>query len=113
MATADVIAQYRLAAARQGKFTEEGDFERANQAYDELSAAIRSLRGGEGGLAKLSPLLNDVDSSVRCWAATHLLLSGSEEAVVVLEELSKEPGIVGLDAQQVLGSWRDGTLDWP
>jgi hypothetical protein len=50
---------------------------------------------------------------VRSWAATHTLAFAPEKAEPVLQALTKESGVVGLDAKFTLQEWRKGTLSLP
>ncbi|UJR80150.1 DUF2019 domain-containing protein [Sandaracinus amylolyticus] len=59
---------------------------------------------------ELVDLLVDEDLGVRLWAATHLLPIEPSRAEPTLEELCREPGLLGFDARKVLEEWRAGRL---
>jgi len=100
------IERYRRAARRHGEATEAGNDREANDAHDQLVAALEELNTNPRGLGALDALLDDQDTSVRCWAAAHLLPTGSERAIDALESLANGTGIIAFDAKQVLKQWR-------
>jgi hypothetical protein len=61
----------------------------------------------------LLSLLDHPSNAVRAWAAFHALEFAPQEAEPVLEDLSKIPGIEGLDSEITLREWRKGTLKFP
>src|SRR5262249_26774840 len=91
------LRRYALAAREHGQATESGDPKRANRAYRRLARALREMLAEDPeNRLKLSPLLADGHSSVRCWAATHLLPVAPERAIQVLRDLSETKGFIGL-----------------
>ena len=100
------IQRYRNAAKRHGEATDAGDYRAANDAHDQLAEALEELNTIPRGLDALDALLDDQDTSVRCWAAAHLLPTGSKRAIDALEGLANGTGIIAFDAKQVLKQWR-------
>lgn len=81
----------------------------SNHAADEL-ARLRNLLQANGQLDSLKTLLTHEHKNVRCWAATHFLEVDSKKAVPVLEDLAKEEGLFGFNADMILREWRAGRL---
>jgi len=100
--------RYREAAIAHGAATESGDHKQANAVYDRLIEALEELRAIPDGLRALESMLQDQNSSVRSWAASHLLPTRSDAAIEVLEQVSREPGLVAFSAHMVLKEWRAG-----
>src|SRR5438270_889587 len=108
--SAELLQLYEDAARRHGEATEEGDPESGNQAHDEIVALRHELKR-RGHEMLLCQLLKSFNGSVRGWAATHLLDVVPDQAVPVLEELSKEKrGYLGLGARMTLKEWHAGRL---
>jgi len=109
-----LIADYRNSAAAHGAATEVGDHKNANKHHDRLTQELLQLRtSGSAGDQALLGLLNDENSWVRLWAASHLLRVYEDQARRTLEMLSNGPGILAFDAQMVLSEWGKGTLKTP
>ncbi len=107
----DDLEQYMKTAVEHGVATAAGDWRRANAAHDRLLAALQVLRSSpDRGQSALSQALSHVNSSVVCWAATHLLPLDERRSTDVLVQLSAQPGIIGFNAKTVLNEWRAGNL---
>ena len=110
----DAIAEYSALASAHGRATDEGDSKKANQSHDKLMHALRDLdNASPDGRLVLRRLYSHSDPWVRGWAATHLLHRDPDGAEVVLAEISKLRGFVGLDAEVTLEEWRAGRLEIP
>ena len=109
-----LLEDYAAAAVKHGESTEKGNSRVANKSYRLIVRALRKLDGASPqGRRVLRHLYSHVDSSVRLWAASHLLGVDPEGAVAILEEVSKGPGILAFDAEMVLKEWRAGRLKIP
>lgn len=84
----------------------------ANRQHGIISAIFRELRERDLQDALL-PLLESQDRDVRAWAAAHALTFAPDKGRRVLEHLSKESGIVALEAEMTLREWRAGRLKFP
>jgi hypothetical protein len=73
-----------------------------------LASATELISMGEAGIAAFAALLKDARLDVRTMAATELLPYRCDEALTVLEESSKEGGVIALGAIATLARWRDG-----
>jgi hypothetical protein len=109
-----LVAAYRRAASAHGKASVAGDHRTANKHFYTIAAIYRELRkrGRDCQLAIL-PLLTSDDLDVRAWAAAHSLEFSPSAGRPVLEELAKNQGIVGLEAQMTLREWQAGRLTFP
>lgn len=106
--------RYVEAARRHGQSLARGDSDAANAAYDEKDAALRELRAApDRGRGVLTALLAHEDPGVRKSAATHLLPLDETAAIATLQEVAKVPGLVGFDAEMVIGEWKAGRLKVP
>jgi hypothetical protein len=108
----ELVSRYVEAATEHVKASERGDYRRANPQHDIVAAIYRELRRrGEG--EALLPLLAHDEPAVRSWAGAHALEFSPQEGERVLEELAAEAGVVGLNAQMTLETWRKGELRFP
>jgi hypothetical protein len=106
-----LITQYKQAALLHGRATTTGDYQAGNQQYDQLAEMYSALKSkGTAALASLSPLLQDEDDSVACWAATHLLPYQEPQAIATLTRVAATSGITGFTAAITLQEWQAGRL---
>ena len=61
-------------------------------------------------LVELQPFLNHPNKSVRGVIAAYYLVQDEKTAVKILEELSKEDGLIGMGSRSNLEEWRKGNL---
>jgi len=114
MSTENARRAYELAALAHGAATDRGDYLMANEAYDNLIAALMSLRQCQDlGRRALTDMLRHDDAHVRCFAATHLLPLDESASIRLLEELASEGPFVGVTASVVLREWKAGRLKVP
>lgn len=107
----ELIHQYAENAALHGKYTENGEGSRKiNIAHHNIVAAYKKIKEIDPDLRILLPLLNEDNSSIRVWSATHLLNSHESLALEVLEKESKGQGIISLEAEMVIKGWKSGNL---
>lgn len=71
--------------------TKNGEGKECNKSYKKIVQAVKFLLDNNL-ILELKPLLNSPYSCVRCWAATYLIFTKSEEEICVkaLEEIQKE-----------------------
>jgi len=109
-----LINQYVESDSEHGNATEQGDYKKANSNYRKNEKIFQKLlQLGKKACEELAQLLNHDNPHVRVSAATHLLSAKKKEAVRTLKKLSKESGIVSLDAKMVLQEWKKGNLKIP
>ncbi len=108
----ELVSRYADAAAEHVEASEQGDYRRANPQHDVVAAVYSELRR-RGEAEALLPLLAHADPAVRSWAGAHALEFSAREGERVLEELAAEAGVVGLNAQMTLETWREGELRFP
>ena len=105
-------AAQRFRAAAIAKGTGAGADDRTLHA--EMGAAVSFLdEAGEIGGSMLRDLLRDPSPLVRLWVGAELLSRGETAASSVLEEISREPGLVGFTAQKTLEVYGRGELKSP
>lgn len=109
-----LVKAYAEAAAAHGETYETGDYKKGNREYDILAANYRELRArGHHAQLHLLELLNDSNSHVRGWAASHALEFAPERGEPVLTELARRGGLTGFSAEMTLEEWRKGSLKFP
>lgn len=107
----ELVNAFAGAAALHFKALLAGDHRKANREAREVFKAFDQLRRfGDQGREALMPLLRHEDKAVACSAAAVLLRYATGEATRVLEDLSRDRGLLGFQAQQALERWREG--DW-
>ena len=85
----------------------------ANRLFEANHGVYKQLRVSESGRASISSLMSDPMMAVRLVAATDSLAWNCEEAQRTLEaiQFASDSGLLAVDAEYTLLSWRNGTLD--
>ena len=105
------ITLFQEAAIKHAEATEEGDYKTANKSYDLIAKAVTYLKK-EDAIAELKHLICNSSAGVRLWAACYLLPITEKESISILEEISKSPGILALDAETTISEWKKGNLNF-
>lgn len=100
---------FEVAAIKYSDASEQGDYEVVNKNYNIGVQAITFLKQNNA-LGKLLTFLKKSPIGVCLAAATYLLPEYEEEAVKVLEEISKSSSFHSFEAQITLKEWRNGNL---
>ncbi len=108
--TANLRDEFASVAEAYGLATESGDARRTNRLYDKLVRIAQGLRETKEGRDALLSLVSHPVKWVRLGAAALCLPFGGQKAVLALEELSLEPGFLGLDVEMTLQEWKAGRL---
>ena len=112
MTIQDSIQSFRDAAIEKGEGSE--DPSRDHDLHQAMSDAFHQLYAqGQRGREAFLALLSDESPLVRSWVAAQLLSEGCENAKSVLEELEKQEGMLGFDAEMTLQEYRKGRLGSP
>jgi len=106
----ELTDQFINAAVGHGKGTLSGDSDRTNREHDRIIETLKSIHSADPSFEVLVPLLQNEDMSVRTWAATYLLPHQTERALKVLDDASKEKGLVAFSAGITANEWREGRL---
>jgi len=106
----ELVRDFRIAAMEKGD--EGGALDGA--LHDRLRASFRQLAAlGDPGRTAFATLLSDPAPAVRGWVAAQLLVDGDARALPVLQELARQEGIGGFNAQMVVREYEKGTLKSP
>ena len=110
-----LVHRYTEAAKAHGQATENGDYEKANEAHDVIASAYRELRRrGLDAQRALLALLDHSDPGVRSWSAAHALEFSPAEGERVLSRMENIPkSLVSFSAKMTLRQWREGKLRFP
>jgi len=109
-----LVTSYRAAAIRHGIANATGSFRSGNKDADLMLSIYKELsHRGLKSQTKLLCLLDDADSSVKAWAATHSLNFAAPAALATLKSLVSEEGLAGFNAEMVLKEWKKGNLRIP
>jgi trans-aconitate methyltransferase len=100
---------FKEAAKVHGEATETGNYKLGNKNYDLIVKAVAYLKE-LNQTAQLYQLLDNINLSVRIWAATYLLPVDEKDALKVLDEASKGKGIISLNAELTIQEWKKGHL---
>lgn len=108
----DLLVEYRTAAAKAGSAKTALV---ANRAASRVAKIFKEIhRRGPESVIALTSLLGDEDESVRCWAASHMLVAAPEAALPTLESLAEgAPFAIRTAAAATLHQWRNGQLRFP
>jgi hypothetical protein len=109
----ELVSEYEKYAIQHGEGTEQGNYKKANRAYDKLVKIYQQIKE-QGNLAHplFKKMLSSPDPSVRSCAALHSLAISPEEAEAVLIDVGKTPkSFVAFNAILALEEWKNGNLD--
>ena len=106
------LTDFRLAATTQVVATENGDYKKGNNAFDQIIKILKYLKG-LGKTNELEELLSDSNVGVRMFAAYGLLQTYPKIAVPILKEISLREDISSLTAKTTLEQWEQNTLIYP
>lgn len=95
------LSVFSIAAAKQVAATENGNYKKANNAFDQIIEAIKFLKG-IGKMDELETLLSDSNVGVRMFAAYALLQTSPQIAVPILKEIAQREDIHSLTANSTL-----------
>ncbi|MBW3623782.1 MAG: DUF2019 domain-containing protein [Armatimonadetes bacterium] len=105
-----LVESFAVNVAAQNEAIMEGNSRKSNKHANQLLAAFDALcEMGSGGREALSILLQHPRPDVRATSACFLLRYKTEEALTVLEEVSKMPGLAGFEAGECIKRWQEGT----
>ena len=107
-----IIDRYVALATKHGEATENGNSVDANALFGELNEVLSQLLRQEQRDA-LVPLLTHPNLAVRAKAAFHTYVLNPQRSAAVLEEISKQPGLVGFSAGMTLKQLKSGGLTPP
>jgi len=107
-----IVAAYRRHTLGHTAASFDGDTPGVDRHHRRIVEALLALRDhGADGERALLDLLEDDETAVRGWAATHALEFDESLAIQILEEVANDPRLVGIEAQAVLEEWRARRID--
>lgn len=107
MSTEELINYFAEAAMARDAAMEQANSREANKHFDRMSAAFDELQRRGNAQYELIKLLNpEWPASVRSVAAAFVLRFSPKEAVSILEMLSSEQSLRGLEAKVTLLEWK-------
>jgi len=92
--------------ARDEAITGDDGVRHATQCHEAFLQLVKKY--GDDGREALSVLFDHGDPRIRLIAAVYLLRYKHEESMSVLQELTKEHGMVALGAEQTMKNWETG-----
>jgi len=104
-----LIKRYIAEAEAHGAGILEENSKKSNQSYDNLQKVYLEIKS-LNRLEDLKILLGHGNSSVRVWAATHLLPVSEEDSRSTLNDVAKEVTPIGFNAQMIINEWNAGKL---
>ena len=109
---ATLLSAFCEAAIRKGDY--EISTEKDHELHASMGVVVNTLRNlGPNAMEAFKVLLSHDSRHVRMWVASELLSDGDLEAKPILEELTKNPGLIGLNASIVLDEFGEGQLRSP
>ncbi len=100
---------FEEASTKQVEATEIGDYKNGNKNYDKIIKVISFLKT-ENSIESLLQYLSHSSIGVRLWSACYILPINEKMAIKVLENITKEEGIISLTAETTLNEWKKGNL---
>jgi len=110
MDTARMVERYVKAILRSREALECADPKTRNRQYRIIFDCLRQLDTIGQRHEALVELLTHESPDVRGTAIAHLIKTGHDKAVPVLEKVAEGKGAAGFDAMMVLKLWRCGEL---
>lgn len=105
----DAVSSFADAAKKHYEYTIEGDARKINRQAKRLRDSFRKIQDlGDEARDLLLVEMDNSDYSIAVNAAAYSLKYSTIRAQDVLVALSKTPGIVGFQAEQVLERWKEG-----
>ena len=103
----DTVGRYRQGAIANSHIS---DPKKSNKGAKQLHACYKILRESEEGRQAIIALMEDLEPSVRCWAAAHCLQWNPESARRTLEALRDSKGQYSITAEMTLEEHEKGRL---
>ncbi|MBI5027082.1 MAG: DUF2019 domain-containing protein [Nitrospirae bacterium] len=108
-----LVLQFAESVIKQNEAIMAGDHKAGNKYAKKYIQCFKKLCGfGSEGKEALSKLLKHEDLGVREMAAAFLLnfmKYKTNEAMAVLKEIAKIPGLIGFGASEAIKRWEEGT----
>ena len=96
---------------KHSEATEQGDYKKANKNYDIIINTVKFLKS-EDAMQQLLEYLSSPMIGVRLWSSYYCLPLNESEALKVLEDIEKSPGILSLTAETIIDEWKKGNLKY-
>lgn len=113
MKKVESIEQYLILfeeySINKGEAMNTGGSKSANRYYNNIENIVGYLRESKR-LSQLSVFYNHPNAFVRLSAAAYLLSVFEKESLKVMKKISKENGIVSLNAKMTIREWENGNL---
>mgnify|MGYP000837606930 CR=1 FL=1 len=93
----------------RGAAIDSGNSKLANRYYDKIRNLILFLREKKE-LSQLATFYYHPNAFVRLAAAVNLLPVFEKESLKIMKEVTKEKGIVSLEAEMTIREWKNGNL---
>lgn len=93
----------------KGAAIDSGNSKVANKNYDRIEFIVKFLRENQE-LSQLAVFYNHPNAHVRLNAAAYLLPVFEKESLKIMKNITKEKGIVSLDAEMTIKEWKNGNL---
>ena len=93
----------------KGEAIDSGNSKVANKNYDRIESIVKFLRENQE-LSQLAVFYNHPNAHVRLNAAAYLLPVFEKESLKIMKNITKEKGIVSLDAEMTIKEWKNGNL---
>jgi hypothetical protein len=105
----ELTAEFAAGVVAQNEAIMEGDARTGNRHARKMLAAFRSLCAhGDTGREALCALFTHPRPDVRAKAACLMLRYKHQEAMAVLREVSRMPGLAGFGAGECIKRWEEG-----
>jgi len=103
--------EYSKAAKEHRTFSFNGEYRKANKAYDKLKRIFLDIQAGTIDKNILLDLLSNGDPDIESWAAAHLLglKHETEMAERKLMKIAKDDslGMISFNAEMTLKTWKE------
>lgn len=96
-------------SVKKGEAMDSGNNKLANRCYNSIENIISFLREKKG-LSRLAIFYSHTNVFVRLSAAAYLLPVFEKESLEVMKKLSRENGIVSLNAEMTIKEWKNRNL---
>ena len=105
-----LIDNFAYFVIKQNECLNKGDWKQGNKYAKKYIKSFDEIRKiGDSVKEKMKKLLVHENDGIKVTAASFLLRYCTYEAMNVLKEISKKPGIIGFEAQEFIKRWEEGS----
>ncbi len=112
----NLIQKYIELTTEHGELMQNGDDKNGNMVHSKIGRIVLEIQQSDKETKiEYYKLLDHSNTSVKCWTAIELIGTKENKSIDVLNNLSKEKGLISLTASSLIDMWKKGMInkvDW-